>query len=311
MRIVFTGSGEFGVPTLQALLAAGHEIPLVVTQPDRPSGRGRKVSPTPVGQFAAEHGLPLLRTEDFNRETIPDCDVMLVIAFGQKIGVDAVARPKLGCLNLHASLLPRLRGAAPVNWAILNGDSVTGNSVIRLAQRMDGGAVLAQSSLPIGPNETAGELHDRLAADGPQLVLQVLRNLENATAIEKPQDEKLATAAPKLSREFSHIDWSASADAIVRKIRGLFPWPGCRARLVDAAGEEQAKLTLVRAKVGEGEGPRWQAGEINLSGDVAVGPQVTQAVQILQVKPDGGRIMELTDYRRGHPWRAGMRLEST
>src|SRR3954469_19542920 len=166
LRIIFAGSGEFGLPTLEALRAAGHDIVLVVSQPDRPAGRGRGLQPTPVAAAALAAGLPVLRTADINRETLPPADLMGVIAFGQKIADSVVHHPRLGSVNLHASVLPKYRGAAPINWAIINGETAAGNSVIRLAQRMDAGAVLAQSHVPIGELETAGELHDRLAADG-------------------------------------------------------------------------------------------------------------------------------------------------
>src|SRR5262245_36885982 len=142
LRIIFAGSGEFGLPTLRALRDAGHEIVRVLTQPDRPAGRGRTVTPTPIAQAATEMGLDVIRTPDINDESLPPADVMVVIAFGQKIADDQVRHPRLGSVNLHASRLPRYRGAAPINWAILGGEATTGNSVIRLAQRMDAGAVL-------------------------------------------------------------------------------------------------------------------------------------------------------------------------
>ncbi len=170
MRIIFAGSGEFGLPTLRAILGAGHEVVQVVSQPDRPAGRGRGLSPTPVAAEAIAAGLPLLRTPDINQEplneALPPADVMVVIAFGQKIADSVVNHPRLGSVNLHASRLPKHRGAAPINAAILSGDPVAGNSIIRLARKMDAGAVLAESALDVGELETAGELHDRLATDG-------------------------------------------------------------------------------------------------------------------------------------------------
>ncbi|HEX4054549.1 MAG TPA: methionyl-tRNA formyltransferase [Tepidisphaeraceae bacterium] len=307
MRILFTGSGEFGLPTLAALLAAQHEIAAVYTQPDRPAGRGRKLAPTPIAQFALEHGLPLIRTPDLNSESLPPADLMIVIAFGQKISPEAAIHPRLGSVNLHASLLPRFRGAAPINWAILRGEIQTGNSVIRLAQKMDAGNILGQSTTPIGELETAGELHDRLAAGGADLMLQTMKDLQAARVAEVVQDDARATLAPKLSRQSAMIDWTFPAIEISRKIRGLYPWPGCRARLLDAAGCESAKFTLVRARVTEDEGPRWRPGEIMTAGAVAC---AEQAVEIVEIQPDGKRPMPLSDYRRGNPWMPGMRLES-
>src|SRR4051812_30100083 len=188
LNIIFAGSGEFGLPTLRALRDAGHEIVQIFSQPDRPAGRGRKLTPTPIAQFAIEQNLPLIRTANINTESLPQADVMVVIAFGQKLADQVVNHPRLGSVNLHASRLPKYRGAAPINAAILAGETVAGNSIIRLAQKMDAGAVLAQSSIPIGELETAGELHDRLAQDGAPLMLSVLQSLTNGSAIETPQD---------------------------------------------------------------------------------------------------------------------------
>jgi methionyl-tRNA formyltransferase len=307
LRVIFAGSGEFGIPTLAALREAGHEIVRVFTQPDRPAGRGRSLTPTPVATHATGSQIDTLRTSDINRETLPPADLMIVIAFGQKIAEHQVQHPRFGSINLHASLLPRHRGAAPINWAILSGDAAAGNSVIRLAQKMDAGAVLGQSELPIGELETAGELHDRLARDGAALILRVLDDLSTGRATERPQEESLATLAPKLSREVSHIDWTRPAANISRQIRGLYPWPGCRVRLSDANGETIDTLRLVRARVAEGEGSRWSPGEIMMRGCVQAGDA---AVEIVEVQPDGRTPMPLSDYRRGHRWLPGMRLTS-
>jgi methionyl-tRNA formyltransferase len=306
MRIIFTGSGEFGIPTLAALVDGGHEI-FPYTQPDRPAGRGRKLTATPIAQFAGTRNLGAIRTGDFNAEKLPDADLMVVIAFGQKISPAAVGHAKLGAVNLHASLLPKYRGAAPINWAILRGERESGNSVIRLAQKMDGGAVLGQSRLAIGEVETAGELHDRLAIDGAGLVMKVIEQLRDGSAGEMVQDESAATLAPKLARESAHIDWNDSGADIARKIRGLYPWPGCRMQLCDATGEALAGMTLVRARATHEEAPRWHPGEIAIDGCIACGEG---AVEILEVQPDGRKLMSLKDFRRGNAWMPGMRLKS-
>src|SRR5947209_6963575 len=156
LHILFAGSGEFGLPTLAALLDAGHSIVHVYTQPDRPAGRGRSLTPTAIAQFALERSLPLTRTDSLNTEPLPQADLLVVIAFGQKISEAVATHCRLGSVNLNASRLPKYRGAAPINWAILRGETITGNSVIRLAQRMDAGVILGQSSIPIGETETAG-----------------------------------------------------------------------------------------------------------------------------------------------------------
>lgn len=306
LRLIFAGSGEFGLPTLRRL-ADLHDILQVVSQPDRPAGRGRKLAPTPISRFAIDRNLPLIRTADINAEMLPTADAMIVIAFGQKIGQAIVDQPRLGSVNLHSSRLPAFRGAAPINWAIIRGESATGNSVIRLADRMDAGAILGQSELPIGASETAGELHDRLAADGVQLMTRVLDDLAAGRATETPQAEARATAAPKLNRESTRIDWSGSSQQIANQIRGMSPWPGCRVRLLDTCGGPQSRMTLVRAVPNGCEGQRWEPGEIMMEGCIQCGEG---ELRILEVQPEGKRPMPLEAYQRGNPWSPGMRLES-
>lgn len=309
LDIIFAGSGEFGLPTLKALVGAGHRVVQVVSQPDRPAGRGRKLTPTPIAQYAMEQGLPLIRPEKIAGETLPAADVMVVIAFGQKIPEGLVHHPRQGSVNLHASLLPKFRGAAPIHQAIVSGETVTGNSVIRLAQKMDAGAVLGQSRLEIGETETTGEMHDRLAGDGPALVLRVLEELAAGKAVEVVQEEALATIAPKLSRESTKMDWGRSARKLARQINGLSPWPGCRVRVCDADGEEKFRATLVRARaVAYDTYSRWAAGEITLYGPIKAGDG--KGVEILEIQPESKRAMKFEDFRRGHEWLPGMRIES-
>jgi methionyl-tRNA formyltransferase len=306
LRIIFAGSGEFGLPTLRALSDADHEIVQVVSQPDRPAGRGRGLTPTPISAFALECNLPLLRTQNINVEPLPSADVLVVIAFGQKIAPHVVNHARLGGINLHASLLPKYRGAAPINWAIIRGEAITGNSVIRLAERMDAGAVLGQSQLQIGETETAGELHDRLALDGAPLMLRVISELADGSAVERVQDESQATIAPKLSRDASKLDFTRPARELANQIRGLSPWPGCRVRLLQQDGTEVAKLTLLSciALPGDADAP---PGAISTDAGIVAGDGILQ-VHLLQ--PEGRRPMLLKDFRNGHPWAPGMRLES-
>jgi methionyl-tRNA formyltransferase len=304
MKIIFAGSGEFGVPTLRALLEARHELTQAVTQPDRPAGRGRHLTPTAIARLAAEHGVPLLKTADINRENLPPADLLVVIAFGQKIAPGIVSHARLASINLHGSRLPKFRGAAPVNAAIVAGETVTGNSIIRLAPKMDAGAILAQSSLPIRDLETAGELHDRLAADGAPLMLEVIDDLAHGRAHEIQQADSEASRAPKLSRDSARIDWTRAATPIANQIRGMYPWPGCHARVTDQNNVERARVTLVRARAIEGSGP---AASILETGAIAAG---SGAVEIVELQPEGKRPMPLAAFRNGHPWHAGMRLES-
>ncbi|MFI4855729.1 MAG: methionyl-tRNA formyltransferase [Phycisphaerales bacterium JB065] len=239
LRIVFFGSGAFGLPTLQHL-AQNHEVLAVITQPDKPAGRKRVPTPTPIGQWAAEHlpGAELIKPQNVNEpgilERVRAFDVgteaerrgaWVVIAFGQKLSTPLLA--DRFAINLHASLLPRWRGAAPINHAILAGDSVTGNSVITLADRMDAGLVLGQSERSIGPSVTAGELHDRLADDGPDLVSSVLADYSAGNLSPSTQDEAAVTLAGKLHKSTGYIDLSTiTAEHARRRIHGLNPWPG-------------------------------------------------------------------------------------
>jgi len=306
LSIIFAGSGAFGLPTLRALLDHGHRLVQIYTQPDRPAGRGKTLTPTPIGQFALAHNLPLNRTANINIEQSPAADVMIVIAFGQKISPAIVDHPRLGSVNLHASLLPKYRGAAPINWAIIRGQTLTGNSVIRLVQKMDAGPILGQSQLPIGELETAGELHDRLAENGASLILDVLAKLQAGAATEAIQDESHATLAPKLTRESARIDFNKPATEVASLIRGLYPWPGCRVRIVDQGGADRGHVTLVRARplVAASSAP----GVIDEPNAIGAGPG--SAIELLELQPEGKRPMTVQAYRNGHLWAPGMRLES-
>jgi len=297
LRILFAGSGEFGGPSLDALMGAGHEIVGVISQPDRPAGRGRELTPTPIARLAMERGLRVMKTKNINEEKLDTADLLVVIAFGQKVAPHIVNHARFRSVNLHASLLPKYRGAAPINWAIIRGERRTGNSVIRLAQKMDAGAILGQSEVEIGELETAGELHDRLGVDGAVLLVKVVGALERGIAVEREQDETMATQAPKLNREAARIDWNESGEVIASKIRGMYPWPGCRVKV----GKE---LTLVRARASDREG---EAGVIGADGLVGAG---RESVEIVEVQPEGKRAMSLAAYRNGHPWEPGMRVES-
>lgn len=308
LNLVFAGSGAFGVPPLERLIERGATIARVYTQPSKPAGRGNRLTPTPIGAFAVERGLPATETADINAEALPPADLLVVIAFGQKLSPHVVDHARLGAINLHASRLPNYRGAAPINWAVINGDASTGNSVIRLAQRMDAGAVLAMSELPIGELDTAGEIHDRLSLDGAHLVESVAAQLRDGVEIPIEQDHGLATKAPKLSRELAQIDWSRDARSIANQIRGMHPWPGVRVRLLDANGQEADRLTLVRTRPAAGPLQRpCVPGTIREDGTIACG---ADALDVVELQPDGKRPMTLNAYRNGKRWEPGMRLES-
>jgi methionyl-tRNA formyltransferase len=235
--LLFFGTPELAVPALQALVAAGRAPLRVVTQPPRPAGRGQQLRQPPVARWALEHGLPVLQPErvrspDFLAELRPLAPaIAVVVAFGQIFPAELLALPALGCINLHASLLPAWRGASPIQAAISAGEARTGVTVMRMEAGLDTGPILLQAPLAIGPGETAGELAPRLAALGAQLILQALDRLDRGDLPEQPQDAALATYAPRLTREGGRVDWSLPAAQIANRLRAWTPWPGLTADL--------------------------------------------------------------------------------
>ena len=255
MRIVFIGTGEIGVPSLRALLdATGHEVVGAVTQPDKPAGRSQVIQPSPIKAAQAGCDLPILQPRKIRADAaIADLrtlapEVIMVMAYGQILPKSVLEIPSVACLNLHASLLPRHRGAAPIQAAIAAGDEETGITVMYMDEGLDTGDVLAQSPLRILPNETGGSLHDRLAEVAPAALLAALAQLSDGTAPRLPQENDLATYATKLERADGRIDWTRDAGSIERRIRAFDPWPGTFAKLVDGAGKTR-HLKLFRAHV--------------------------------------------------------------
>ncbi len=314
MRIVFAGAGEFGVPTLRRLCHE-HDVALVLTQPDRPAGRNRKLTPAPIAAAAEALGLDVRKVDKAGAPGVLEAvkaaepDAMVVIAFGQYLPQALADAPRLGSMNLHASLLPKYRGAGPINAALLNGEAETGNTVIRLAKKMDTGAMLGHQAVPIDPLETAGELHDRLAGIGPDLVLNVLSGLEAGTVAEVAQDDAQASAAPKLSRADGWVDFGASATEVRCRTHGLTPWPGVSAKL-DTGDSDPMDLKLHR--VAEAPAPGNKAtrdpGTIVTSAGLVVCGR--GAVQLLEVQPPGKRTMTWDDFQRGHNIPTGARFLS-
>lgn len=304
MRLVFLGSGTFGLPTAQAL-AQAHEISLVVSQPDRPAGRSRAMRPTPISAWAQENGVPLLRPEDVNEPDVTDAiqalepDALVVIAFGQKIS------PKLlqsvPAFNLHASLLPEYRGAAPINRAVIDECKTTGVSVIGLAQRIDSGPIHAQVSTPIDPAETAGELHDRLARLGPALILETLAALDAGSLEGREQDDSAVTMAPKLSRAEATVDFNQPASAVRARIHGLTPWPGCDILL---GGK---RLRLLRARDRSQVQADTPPGTLVAGGGIACADGI---LDLLEVQPAGGRAMSFEAYLHGRTLEQGAHAEA-
>jgi methionyl-tRNA formyltransferase len=231
MRIIFAGTPEFAVPTLKMLLTSGHEVCAVYTQPDRPAGRGRKLQPSPIKETAQAAGVPVLQPDSLKsaeavaRLAAFEPELMVVVAYGMILPQAVLDVPKYGCLNVHASLLPRWRGAAPIQRALMAGDAETGVTIMRIALKLDAGDMLHKETVAIGTEDTTGDLHDKLAALGPIGLEQVLRQVEAGTVHAEPQDEALVTYAAKLEKSEATLDWTKPADELDRQVRGLNPWP--------------------------------------------------------------------------------------
>ena len=311
MRAVFFGTSEFAVPTLRALTASPVEVVAVFTQPDRPSGRGRRLTPPPVKACATDAGLPVLQPERIRAADVADSrpDVGIVAAYGQILSRKLLGVPRLGLLNLHPSLLPRWRGAAPIQRALLEGDAETGVCVMRVAPELDAGAVLARRSLPIGPRDTSGALHDKLAALGAEQMVATLLALEKGDVVEEPQDESLVTYAEKLQKDEAKLDWRMTAVRLDRLIRGLNPWPVAE---TSWPGITSGPVRIWRAwPVPEGSGGA--AGEVLGPGESPEGAGIRVAagegeLVILEIQPPGKKKMDGGAFARGYPCRPGLML---
>ena len=313
MRVLFWGTPEFAVPALRAVEAAGHEVAGVVTRPDRPRGRGRKQAASSVRRYAESRGHRVLTPEsprdgafvDLVREIAPD--ISAVVAYGHILSRDLLGAPRLGSLNVHASLLPALRGAAPVNWAVARGHTVTGVTVMRMVEAMDAGPVLARSETPIGESDTASLLSHRLAEMGATLLAETLARLEAGPIEEVEQDHAAATYAPKVSRATARVDWSRDARTVACLIRGMDAVPGAWSVLKG----QPVKLFAPEVVEGGGPGRDVKPGGIVRADPrgglvVAVGGGV---VRIGEVQPAGKRRMEAAAWIRGRGPAAGDRFE--
>ncbi len=311
MRILFFGSGEFGVPALRNL-EHNHDVATVITQPDRPSGRGRKLTPTPVKRWALQLGLDVITVEDVNEPSIVralldgQVDVGVVLAFGQKIGRDLLNGITGGCINAHASLLPRYRGAAPIQWAIIRGEQETGLTVFKLVEHMDAGPILACRRTCLKQDETAEELHGRLAGIAVDAINGALElYAENPNPPGEPQDESAATPAPKLKKEGGYIDFNKSACELARFICGMWSWPGARCRFVSVGPAKQEEVIIARARAAGGRAENLPPGQIDSRLLVATGEGM---LELLEIKPAGGKLMSWPDFVNGRHVRPGDRF---
>jgi len=301
MRIVFMGAGEIGVPTLQALLNSEHEVVGVVTQPDKPVGRSQLIEPPPIKKALSGTNIPVLQPARIkDRQAIEEIralrpDVMVVMAYGQILPRGVLEIPEIACLNLHASLLPRWRGAAPIQAAIAAGDGEIGITVMYMDEGLDTGDILLQRTIDILPADTGGALHDRLAEVAPETLLESLDLLAKGKAPRTPQDNAVATYAPKLKREDGKIDWSDPADAIERKIRAFDPWPGA---FMTVSTDGTRNLKIFSATVIDLRG---KPGKILRSENELVVAAGEAALSLGEVQLEGKRRMSAMEFLRGHP----------
>lgn len=302
MKTVFLGTDDFPIPSLKALAAKGFQPDLVVTKPDAPRGRGRKIYPQKVRLAAEELGIPceqpadVLAPEFKERLAGLTPDLVLVVSFGRILDEEFLAIPKLYCLNVHASLLPRWRGAAPVQHAILAGDARTGVTVMRIEPKLDAGPVLLRKETEIGPNETAGELFARLADLGGEALVEALERVRDGRAEFEPQDEARATRAPKLTKEQGFIRWDRSAQEIHQLVRAFTPAPGARTRF------GPRKLIVLEGRVGEDHFGLGEPGRVLTAGEEGIRICTGQGIyRILKLKPENGRKMTAGEFVRGHP----------
>jgi methionyl-tRNA formyltransferase len=303
VRVVFLGSGAFAIPSFTALIDAGHDLAALITQPDREKGRGRVLTPPPLKPVAEARGVAVHQprrirepaAQEVLRALVPD--VQVVVAYGQILPRSVIEIPRQGTVNVHGSLLPRYRGAAPIQWAIVNGERETGVTTMLIDEGLDTGPTLLARSTPIAPEETAAELEPRLALIGAELLLETLAGLAAGRLNPAPQDHQRATLAPMIKKEDGRIDWSLPAEAVARRVRGFHPWPGT---FTTSRGQP---LKVLRARP-EAAGPAEPGQVVAVDGaGVVIGCGAGTRLRLLEVQPESRRPMSAVAYA------AGLRLE--
>lgn len=308
MRVIFMGTPDFAVGTFEAILAAGHDVLLAVTQPDKPKGRGKIMQMSPVKECAFKHGIEVYQPKKIREE---DCiayiksyvpDIIIVAAFGQILPKEILELPKFGCVNIHASLLPKYRGAAPIQWAVINGDRVAGVTTMRMDTGLDTGDMIEKAEVILERNETGGSLFDRLAAEGAKLCVHTMQEIENGTAVYTKQDESEATHVGMIQKQMGNIDWKKSAVAIERLIRGLNPWPSAFTKL-------DGKTLKIWSAETEAGGNEKDAGKIIVVGKKELKVQTGNGIlSLLEVQLEGRKRMDIESFLRGFEVVEGTRL---
>ncbi|RHS85888.1 methionyl-tRNA formyltransferase [Clostridium sp. AM42-4] len=310
MRIVFMGTPDFSVPTLEALVASEHEVVGVVTQPDKPKGRGKEIHMSPVKECALQHNIPVYQPVRARDEAFVDemralnPDVMVVIAFGQILPKSLLELPKYGCVNIHASLLPKYRGAAPIQWAVINGDEETGITTMMMDVEMDTGDILEKTVVKLDPEETGGSLFDRLSLLGGDLILSTLSKLEKGEITPVPQDHEKATYVKKISKSMGDIDWTMDAVSIERLVRGLNPWPSAFTRW------NGKMLKIWEAKVLPDPDVKLPCGSVISASDEGLKIQTGAGVLcVTSLQLEGKKRMDTAAFLRGYQVAAGSMME--
>ncbi len=313
MRLVFCGTPEFAVPSIEAVAKAGHEVALVVTQPDRPVGRKQEIAMPAVKQAALRMSIEVVQPEKIRknsefearlREIAPDA--IVVVAYGRIIPPWMLTLPRLGNINVHGSLLPEYRGAAPIQWALANGETVTGVTTMRLDEGLDTGPMLLQRKLEVGAEETAAEISPKLAQLGADLLVETLAGLAEGTVVPEPQDEWMATLAPILTREDGRMDFSRKARELFNRWRGFQPWPGAYAGY---RGEKLiARTVMVAAEAGAVEGSVECGTLVFAEDELLVACGEGSWLELVEVQLSGKRVVSGAEFVRGHGLRAGERL---
>ena len=311
LRVVFMGTAPLSCASLQALIDSPEfEVVAAVTQPDRPKGRDLKVQPSPVKEFAQRANIPVLQPERAREEEFVQQvrglapDMVCVAAYGQILPRALLDLPRFGCVNVHTSLLPKYRGAAPIQWSILNDEPETGVTIMKVDAGLDTGDILAQERTRILPEDTSQSLHDRLATMGAQLLLRTLPDYISGKIQPRPQAAEAATYAPKIKKEDGHIDWSQPARSIWNRVRGLIPWPGAFTFL--PAEAKPVLLKLWQAEIADVSGPPGQLLQADKTGVVVGCGQ--QALRLLLLQREGGRRLTPQQFLAGHPLQPGQKL---
>ena len=309
MNLVFMGTPDFAVPTLKTLHTSRHSVLGVVTQPDRPKGRGQGLQASPVKQYAVENGLPVFQPEKSSApESVAELaalqpDLIVVIAYGQILRENLLSLPRHFCMNVHASLLPQYRGAAPINWAIINGDRETGVTTMKMDKGLDTGDILLMKTVVIEQEDTARDLHDKLAEAGGALALETIEQLQQGRLKFIPQNDAESTHAPKLTKEDGCLNWEQEAEALRNRIRGMEPWPGAFGFL------KGKRLRFCKVETGPGEKDD-TPGEVMRVSDygIEIGT-LKDRIIVTEIQPEGKKRMDVKSYLRGHPVASGDRFE--